>query len=109
MVLFDLGAHFGLFSLAALHYGGIGSRAVAVDPSPAAMRMMRVEARLNNIADGRWRLVQAAVTNQVGVQQMVAAGVHSAGYYVAPSTIIPKPSALASSPLPLTLLHNEPA
>ena len=27
MVLFDLGAHFGLFSLAALHYGGANSKA----------------------------------------------------------------------------------
>src|SRR4051794_32708229 len=35
MVLFDIGAHFGLFSLAALHYGGIAARAVAVDPSPS--------------------------------------------------------------------------
>ena len=37
MVLFDVGAHFGVFSLAALHYGGPDAIAVAVDPSPAAV------------------------------------------------------------------------
>jgi len=31
MMLFDIGAHFGLFSFAALHYGGPTARAVAVD------------------------------------------------------------------------------
>ena len=41
MVLFDVGAHFGLFSLAALHYGGPGSRAIAVDPSPIAVRFLK--------------------------------------------------------------------
>ena len=37
MFLFDVGAHFGIFSLAAAHFGG---KAIAVDPSPIATRMI---------------------------------------------------------------------
>jgi FkbM family methyltransferase len=83
MVLFDVGAHFGLFSLAALHYGGAGARAVALDPSPTAERMMRIQARLNG-AGGRMEIVRAAAGACVGWQEMVATGVNGAGYFVPP-------------------------
>lgn len=84
MTLFDVGAHFGLFSLAALHYGGREARAVAVDPSPTAARMIRIQARLNGAAD-RLTVVEAAAGEQEdGWREMLAAGVHGAGYYLAP-------------------------
>lgn len=84
MRLFDLGAHFGLFSLAALHYGGRTARAVAVDPSPTAARMLRVQARLNGVED-RLTVVDASVGEHAnGWREMVSAGVHGAGYYLAP-------------------------
>lgn len=81
--LLDIGAHFGLFSLAALHYGGASSRAVAVDPSPSAVKMMRLSARLNH-CDDRIEIVQACVGAQEGVSEMVPVGVTGAGYYVQP-------------------------
>ncbi len=84
MLLFDIGAHFGIFSFAALHYGGASARAIAVDPSPTASRIMRIQAGLNNLT-GRLRVVQASVGDQVGWQEMVAAGVIAAGYFVAPN------------------------
>lgn len=40
MQLLDVGCHFGVFSLAALHYGGPTARAVAVDPSHTATTML---------------------------------------------------------------------
>lgn len=83
MMLFDIGAHFGLFSLATLHYGGLGARAVAVDPSPTAARMMKIQARLNGVVE-RIEIVQAAVGHQDGWQEMVATGVNGAGYFVPP-------------------------
>jgi len=83
MVLFDLGSHFGLFSLAALHYGGSAARAVAVDPSPLAARVVRHQAKVNGLAD-RLRVIQAAAGEQPGEHGMVAAGIGSAGYFVAP-------------------------
>src|SRR5215472_9866013 len=60
MVLFDIGAHFGIFSLAAAHFGG---SAVAVDASPTAIRMAATQARLNRCSD-RVRTLCAAVNNE---------------------------------------------
>ena len=84
MVLFDIGAHFGLFSLAALHYGGPRAKAIAVDPSPTASRITRIQAQLNNM-DGRLRVVQASAGDRLGWQDMVAVGVLASGYFVAPT------------------------
>ena len=83
MTLFDLGAHFGLFSLAALHYGGADSRAVAVDPSPTACRITSIQAQLNRVAD-RLRIVRACASDCTGWREMVDSGVQSGSYFVSP-------------------------
>ena len=77
MFLFDIGAHFGIFSLAAAHFGG---KAIAVDPSPTATRMIARQAALNQCT-GRVRILQASVSNQDGAMDMVNAGVLSEGYF----------------------------
>lgn len=84
MVLFDVGAHFGLFSLAALHYGGPTARAVAVDPSPTAVHLLNVQAELNNCRD-RLEIIEASINDGNPWQDMVAVGVLASGYYVAPT------------------------
>ena len=81
MLLFDVGAHFGLFSFAALRFGGPLSRAVAVDPSPAAVRMARRVARHNDMAD-RLEVVRAAAGAVEGTTMLVDVGVQASGYYV---------------------------
>lgn len=83
MVLFDLGTHFGLFSLAAVHFGGQTARAVAVDPSPLATRVVRHQTAANGLSN-RIRVIRAAAGEAVGRQGMVAAGIGSAGYFVRP-------------------------
>jgi FkbM family methyltransferase len=88
MVLFDVGAHFGLFSLAALRYGGAEAKALAVDPSPTACRITKIQAGLNNVAD-RLRVVQASAGDSVGWRDMVAVGVLAGGYFVAPTEAHP--------------------
>jgi FkbM family methyltransferase len=84
MVFFDIGAHFGIFSLAAFHYGGRKAKVVSVDPSPVACRIMNIQAKLNGLSS-RMSIIQASVGEQDGWQDMVAVGVLSAGYLVAPS------------------------
>ena len=84
MVLFDIGAHFGLFSLAALKFGGADSKAVAVDPSPTAARILRIQSRLNG-AGARMKVVRACVGERAGWTPMVATGVSGAGYFLSPS------------------------
>ncbi|HKS83354.1 MAG TPA: FkbM family methyltransferase [Candidatus Acidoferrales bacterium] len=77
MFLFDIGAHFGIFSLAAAHFGG---RAVAVDPSPTATKMIATEARLNGCSNSV-QILQAAVSDTNGQIGMLNSGVFSDGYF----------------------------
>jgi len=77
MLLLDIGAHFGIFSLAAAHFGG---NAVAIDPSPIATRMITVQSSLNELSD-RIRVIQAAVSAEDGAVDMLSSGVFSDGYF----------------------------
>jgi FkbM family methyltransferase len=76
MLLFDLGASYGLFSLAAANFNG---NAVAVDPSPIAIRMIERQLDLNQ-ARQNIRLVKAAVSDINGSLKMLSSGVFSEGY-----------------------------
>jgi FkbM family methyltransferase len=77
MLLFDLGAHFGIFSLVAAHFGG---RAIAVDPSPIATKMMARQIHLNGW-ENLVTVLEAAVSDIPGNVQMLSAGVFSDGYF----------------------------
>ena len=81
MQFLDVGAHFGLFSLAALHFGGPTARALAVDPSPMAAKMLAIQSRLNDMED-RLGIVQACVADECGRRGMLDTGVIGAGYFV---------------------------
>ncbi|MGA2812632.1 MAG: FkbM family methyltransferase [Candidatus Acidiferrum sp.] len=77
MFLFDIGAHYGLFSLVAAQFNGT---AVAVDPSGMAIRMMVRQIALNN-AGNRIRTLHAAASDTSGTLQMLSSGVFSEGYF----------------------------
>lgn len=77
MLLYDIGAHFGIFSLAAAKFGG---KAVAVDASPIATRMIEIEAKLNK-CDDRIEIICAAVSDRSGHLDMLSSGVFSDGYF----------------------------
>jgi FkbM family methyltransferase len=106
MVLFDIGAHFGLFSLAALHYGGNRATAIAVDPSPVAARFLKVQAELNDVTH-RLRIVQASVGEQTGRQSMVPVGVLANGFYVAPTFEHPESEQVQTKAITLDDLADE--
>jgi FkbM family methyltransferase len=77
MFLFDIGAHFGIFSIAAARFGG---RTIAVDPSPIATRMIQTQVDLNGYAD-RIRIVRAALSDSDRSMSLVSTGVFSDGYF----------------------------
>ncbi len=77
MHLFDIGASYGVYSLTAAHFGG---RAVAVDPSPIAIRHIKIQSSLNHFED-RIRIVQACVSDRDGRVEMLSAGIYSDGYF----------------------------
>jgi len=82
-LLFDIGCHFGIFSLGVLASRGSASRAVAMDPSPVACRMVR-HIRDGNGWGSRLTLLQAAAGAEKGELEMVDAGIASSGYFVLP-------------------------
>lgn len=77
MFLFDIGAHFGIFSVATALKGG---RAVAVDPSPPAARMISRQLALNRCKD-KVQVVLAAVSDSNGVIDLLSSGVFSHGFF----------------------------
>jgi FkbM family methyltransferase len=76
MLLFDIGASFGVFSLIC---GQVGGRAVAIDPSHIAARMISAQLKLNKLAD-RVEVLEAAVGDAEGSIEMLSAGIYSDGY-----------------------------
>jgi FkbM family methyltransferase len=76
MFLFDIGAHYGLFSLAAAQ---LGAKAVAVEPSSSAICIMIRQIALNDLTD-KIRPIQAAASDLPGVLPVLNSGVFSDGY-----------------------------
>jgi FkbM family methyltransferase len=73
MVLFDVGAHFGLFALAALRWSGGTARVVAVDPSASALEVFDENMRLAG-AGSRVERFRAALSEEEGEAQLLAGG-----------------------------------
>jgi FkbM family methyltransferase len=76
MLLFDVGANFGIFSLAAADVGG---RAIAIEPSPIGVKMISAQAKLNDFTESV-RVVTAAAGEAEGSLRMLSSGVFSDGY-----------------------------
>jgi FkbM family methyltransferase len=77
MCLFDIGASYGAFSFAAVHFG---ATAIAVEPSPIAIRLMKVQSQLNGF-DQKLQIVEACAGDIVGEVEMLSSGVFSDGYF----------------------------
>jgi FkbM family methyltransferase len=73
MVLFDVGAHYGLFGLAALHWGGGTARVVAVDPSTSALAVFNENMRLAG-AGPRVEHLCAALSDREGEVLLLTGG-----------------------------------
>jgi FkbM family methyltransferase len=80
LILFDIGAHFGIFSLAAIRYGGHQARSYAFDPSPMAERYLTQSARLNACAS-QLTFRRVAVGSCDKEEYFVPHGIVGAGYY----------------------------
>jgi FkbM family methyltransferase len=83
MILFDIGSHFGIFSLAALKYGGEKhARVFAFDPSPMAEHYLLANARLNGYT-GQVTFHRIAVGSCDKEEFLVPHGIVGAGYFSA--------------------------
>jgi FkbM family methyltransferase len=82
MRLLDLGAHYGAFALASLHYGGSESKALCVEASWAAARILRKNLALNGVTS-RCQVLNIAVAACDGYLAMLTTGPFSGDYVVA--------------------------
>jgi FkbM family methyltransferase len=84
MQFLDVGAHWGIFTLAAIHHGGSGARCVAIEPSPSAAQVLRQNLEANKVQD-RAEVIQAAAGAKAGTVSMLTTGAGGADYFVVPS------------------------
>ena len=91
MTLIDVGAHFGLFTLAALKWGGAGVKAIAVDPSDAALTVFDENMRLAG-AGARVERHRAAMGATEGQTSLLTGGAGAWHMMVTPDA--PRPDAV---------------
>jgi len=77
MFLFDVGASFGIFSLACARLGG---KAIAIDPSRIATKLIAKQVKLNSLND-QIRILESAIGDTDGTIEMLSSGIYSNGYY----------------------------
>lgn len=99
MVLYDLGANYGIFSLAAAHFSGGQARCVAVEPSSAACRILRENLRLAGCAH-RVTVVEAAAGAEEGWLEVLSTGPHADHYVVRPESPRPDTRKVRQTTLP---------
>jgi FkbM family methyltransferase len=82
MRLLDVGANFGLFTLAALRFGGAGARVVAVEPGPTTARVLGENVKLAD-EQARVTVIEAAAGERDGELPMLTAGAAGEHYLIA--------------------------
>lgn len=74
MQFLDIGSHFGIFTLAALRFGGKDARVVAVEPSKTCCRILRTNLSLNGGIGDRVTILNIAVGDHDGEVPMLTTG-----------------------------------
>lgn len=98
MVLVDVGAHLGFFTLAALHYGGPASRVIAVEPSASARRILTANLRLTGATD-RVTVVRVGLGSTRGSMNVLTTGAGGLHQLIRPEG--PRPDTVEIPILPL--------
>lgn len=80
----DVGAHWGVFSIVAMKVGGPGSRAVCIEASGQAVKVLRENLCLNEVQDFV-SVVNSACGEKVGELRMLTTGAGGADYFVVPA------------------------
>jgi len=106
MKLLDIGAHHGLFTLAALHCGGSPARVIAVEPSTRAAEILKINLRLNNRAD-RVCVENIALGPTDGELKMLTTGPAGADYLVVPASTRPDTTFVPQRSLPSLLRETQ--
>ena len=81
MQFLDVGAHYGLFALAAIRFGGETAKVVAVEASAKASRILKANLEANNATE-RVQIVDAAMGERDGTLKMLSTGPAGSDYFV---------------------------
>lgn len=84
MRFIDVGAHWGVFTLASLQFGGAHSIALGIEASKEAARIYKDNLKINNVEE-RVHVVNAACGGSVGELKMLTTGAGGADYFVIPA------------------------
>jgi FkbM family methyltransferase len=82
MTLLDIGSHYGVFTLAALHYGGPESFVAAIDPSKDVRAIFVANVDLAGVADRVW-FIQSALGASEGFLDMLSTNAAGEQMFVA--------------------------
>jgi FkbM family methyltransferase len=82
MIFVDVGAHFGIFTLAALRYGGDDARVFAIEPSPVPNAILRKNLVLAG-SPPNVELLDLAIGPADGELSMLSTGAHGNHFLVA--------------------------
>ena len=84
MRLLDIGAHWGVFTLAGMHFGGKEARSICIEASSAAAKVLAENLVLNGF-DKQVCIVNAACGAENGELRMLTTGAGGADYFVVPA------------------------
>jgi FkbM family methyltransferase len=82
--LLDVGAHYGFFAVAALHYGGKDARVVCIEASPGAFKILRSTLELNDSA-AQVKSLNVAMGGEDGMLPMLTTGPIAGDYFIVPT------------------------
>ena len=104
MKLIDVGAHWGLFTLAALQFGAPKAQVLAVEASPEAARVCRRNLELNQVGEVV-TIITAAAGAECGELDMLTTGAGGADYFVVPAE--PRPDTTRVPQVTLSAICRE--
>jgi FkbM family methyltransferase len=84
MQLIDVGTHWGIFTLAALHFGGYQARVMGIEASNDVVKVYRDNLVINGVSD-RVVVINAACGQSDGSLKMLTTGAGGADYFVIPT------------------------
>jgi FkbM family methyltransferase len=103
MVLLDIGAHYGLFTLAALHFSRGAARVIAADPSASAIAVFDTNMRLAG-AGPRVDRYRVAVAEADGEVPLLTGGARA--YHMMTRSEAPRPDAVVVPAITLDSLSD---
>jgi FkbM family methyltransferase len=80
-VVFDIGAHVGFYTLLASVLVGASGKVIAFEPAPRNVRYLQAHLRLNHVSNVE--LIQAAVSDRIGVASFDESPASSTGHLAA--------------------------